>query len=155
MTAINYPASIYLHHYKSQKESRCQTILRATITEVPIPLREIGAYLRTSPKARKISTGSAPQNPAKVRKIYRHLSPNSRKKLSSCANNENIRALLGYIRKKRQTENSNELSGRRRRSYPKKSKRSSKRSRKSRRKKDRSLLEPNRMLPKMPVPNSV
>lgn len=145
MAAVNKPASIYLPHCRNKKESRCQRILRATTTEIPlfveIPSQVTGAYLHTSPKTRNIPRGSSPQNPDKVRKIYRHLSPNSRKKLLSCSNNENMRALLGYIRKKRQTGNSDELPARRRRSFPKQSKCSSKKSRKSRRQNERKRLQ--------------
>lgn len=144
MAAINKPASIYFPH-TNEKESRCQKILRVTTTEIPlfvdIPSQETGAYFPTSPKTGKISTGSSPQNPEKVRKIYRHLSPNSRKKLLSCSNNENMRALLGYIRKKRQADNSDKLPARRRRSFPKQAKRSSKRSKKSRRQNESRRLQ--------------
>merc|ERR1719474_774220 len=131
---MNTPASIYFPYYKNQKENNCRTILKATTSAIPlfaeIPSRVTGASFGPSPMARNIARGSDQQKPEMDRKIYRHLSHKSRKKLS-CGNNENIRALLGYIRKKRRTENSAELPARRRRSFPKQSKRSSKRSAKS------------------------
>jgi len=133
MATLNTPPT-YLPYYKNQKENNCRTILKATTSAIPlfveIPSRVTGAYFGPSPMTRNIPRGSDPRNQEKVRKIYRHLSLKSRKKLS-CGNNENIRALLGYLRKKRRAENSSELPARRRRSFPKQSKRSSKRSTKS------------------------
>jgi len=131
---MNTPVSIYFPYYKNQKENNRLTISKATNSAIPLfveePSQVTGAYLGPSPMAWKIPRGSDRRHPEKVRKIYRHLSLKSRKKMS-CGNNENIRALLGYIRKKRRTENSAEFPARRRRSFPKQSKRSSKRSTKS------------------------
>jgi len=82
------------------------------------------------------------QQPQTTTKVYRQLSPKSQKKLSLCANKENLRALLGYIKKKRQTENSNQMPTRRRRSFPKKPKVAFKRSKKSQKQDKKQKLKP-------------
>jgi len=101
--------------------------------------------------------GNVSTQPRKARRVYRHLSPKSSRTLSRCDSSENIRALLGYLRKKRQPGDHAERPARRRRSFPKRAKRSSKRSRKSPRQFKRSehASTAGDMLARMPVPQSV
>jgi hypothetical protein len=102
-------------------------------SNIEIPLSIIIPTCKKRNSMNKSSTTSPRymhQEPKKAIKVFTQLSPQSQKKLSSCANKENMRALLGYIRKRRQSENSNELPTRRRRSFPKQLKRASKRSKK-------------------------
>jgi len=54
-----------------------------------------------------------------VGRVYMPLSPLSPKRLSSLNKQENIRALLGYIRTKRSARSQNTALSRRRTSYPK------------------------------------
>jgi len=123
--------SIRLPHYTNEKENRCKRILRAASTKnknplcVDIPSRVMGANLGTN-----LRRGSVRQSPEKARKIYKHLSYSSRRKLASDTNNENMSALISYIRKKKLRESSDKLPKRRRRSFSKKSKRLTRRSNK-------------------------
>merc|ERR1719419_1725481 len=98
------------------------------------------------------STSKVNQLPKPAQKVYRQLSPKSLKKLSSSGSNESMYALLGYIRKKRQSASSNKLPARRRRSFPKQTRRSSKRGPKSRQHKRQKLL---RKVDHKPVPRAV
>jgi len=90
--------------------------------------------------------GNISQSPRVVGRIYRQLSPKSRKTMSRCDSNDNIRALLGYIKKKRKTGKP----ARRRRSFPKQS---SKRSRRKSPRRDESTDEV--ALAQIPVHNLV
>jgi len=159
MAATSTSPSIHLSQYcTKKKDDRYRSSLRVSTSEIPryvnVSLTETKACLRFRSQSVQGPIGINSQNLFMGRKVYRRLSPNSRKTLSRCGSNENVRALLGYIKKKRQTENTRELPARRRRSFPKKSKR--KRSRKTRRQVQGKLLtESDIMLAQMPVPHSV
>lgn len=126
----------YNEHYHHAAEMSSNSEIPLSII---IPARKKRGSLNKSPTT---SPRYMHQQPKKARKVYTELSPKSQKKLSSCANKENMRALLGYIRKKRQSENSYELPTRRRRSFPKQSKRVSKRSKKTQKQEKKQKLAP-------------
>jgi len=127
---MNISASIYLpqSYFSKKTETNSETSLCVTIH-----LMATRAAFLKSPKSVHGYAGDVSQYPGEVRRIWTHLSPKSRKTMSRSGINENIRALLGYISKKRRTGNNAESPVRRRRSVPKQSKRSANRSRKSRR----------------------
>jgi len=149
--------SIYLPHYHSNKKRSKKFYYEAaaisTSNEIPlhviIPVRENVGSLSKSSIAPESNVN---QLPKAAQKVYRQLSPKSLKKLSSCGNNESMCALLGYIRKKRQSDSSNKLPARRRRSFPKQTRRSSKRATRSRQHKRQKLL---RKVDHKPVPRAV
>jgi len=153
MEAKNIPVSINVLQNDFSKQ-------RETTSQIPrldrIPAQASSApYVRSS-KLVQCTADNVSETQRKARRVYRRLSPKSRG-LSRCGSNENIRALLGYIRKKRQSEVHAEQPARRRRSFPKQSKRSSKRSRKSPRQDKRleHVSKPKLMLSRMRVPHSV
>lgn len=153
--------SIYLPHYHSIKKKRnsrfyYEAAAISSNSEIPlyvtIPVRENVGSLRRSSAA---SPRNMDLQPKASRKVYRQLSPKNRKKLSSCGSNESMCALLGYIRKKRQSKSSDKLPARRRRSFPKNSRRTSKRATKSRQHKRQKLLREAEIMPsQMLVPRS-
>merc|ERR1719189_3558304 len=136
MTAMNTSTSVYLPQYHFAKRGEISTW---TNLFTSIPSEATRAPLRKIQKNAQRYLSNISQKSSKVRSVYRNLPPESRKTLSRNRKNENIRALLSYMRKKQQKGNSAELPSRRRRSRPKQYKLSSKRSRKSPRH-DRSSL---------------
>jgi len=122
-----------------------------------IPPQESRVSSGKSSKFVEDTPANIPTKPRKTRRVYRHLCPKSSKTLSRCGSSENISALLGFLRKKRQPGDQAGRPARRRRSFPKRTKRSSKRSRKSPRQDKRSehASKADNMLARMPVPQSV
>jgi len=151
MTTKNISASIYLPQYHISKNIKSSNEISMLINISPI---ETGASLKKIPKYKQGCSGNISENLRKDGKVYRQLSLNSRGTLSRWGSNENISALLGYIRKKRETGKS----GRRRRSFTMEAKQSSKRSRRESPCRNGSSHEVTKLdliLAHMPVPNFV
>jgi len=149
--------TIHLSQYcTKRKYDSYRSSLRVSTSEIPVYFNVCSTETVTCFNSRSQSfqspIGINSQNLVTGRKVYRRLSPNSRKTLSRGGGNENVRALLGYIKKKRQTENTRELPARRRRSRLKKSK--LQRSRKTQRQVHGNLLtESDITLAQMRVPH--
>jgi hypothetical protein len=160
--AAKYTSTICLpdYHCRKKGDNRYRSYFRAGTNETPLFVdicsRESQARLNFGSKNVNGSLGTSTQKGFAVRKVYRPLSVNSRETLSRYENNENVRALLGYIKKKWQKQNTAQQPVNRRRSFPNKSNRSALRSSKARRKVRAELLTASDiMLAKMPVPHSV
>jgi len=149
MTTKNTSVSIYLPPYNFSKNIKSSSEISLLYI---IPSKEAESPVKKIPNSKQGCSGKISRSPREVGRVYRQLSPKSRATLSRCDSNENIRALLGYIRKKRKTGKP----ARRRRSFPKGSKRSSKKSRRKSPLRDGSsdkVAKSDLILVKMPVPN--